>query len=187
MERGFTRVSCVYKRCVTCFLPLRCCAQSIPKPNLCCHCCCLLFKFYIYIKVIYISSPPPPPPPACSKSFSFQLRTIMISIFLFFFVLDIFTKGIWKNLGREIPDELSQYQGKLKRLCLATRAPSTVRTYGYAFQRWKKWAISYNYVFVQLILFTLLFFLRQYWNLRNLTIRLGQSCMRLTGHTKLQD
>ena len=59
-------------------------------------------------------------------------------------MLDIFTNQIWKNLEREIPDRFSQYQGKLKRLCLAARAPLTARTYGYAFQRWKKWAISYQ-------------------------------------------
>ena len=37
-------------------------------------------------------------------------------------------------MDREIPDELGQYQEKLKRLCLAARAPLTVRTYGCIFQ-----------------------------------------------------
>ena len=76
-------------------------------------------------------------PPCLLISYLSQLKTVLISIFfLFFSVLDVFTKGIETiyTVDREIPDELSQYQEKLKRLCLAARAPLTVRTYGCIFQ-----------------------------------------------------
>ena len=88
-------------------------------------------------------------PACCSKSYQFQLlknyTNFHLSVF-FLSVLDVFTKGIWRNIDREIPDELGQYQKKLKRLCLAARAPSTVRTYGYAFQKWKNGLYPINYV-----------------------------------------
>ena len=53
---------------------------------------------------------------------------------MFFSVLDVFTKGIRAIQIGDFPDKLGQYQEKLKRLCLAPRAPLTVRTYGCAFQ-----------------------------------------------------
>ena len=53
--------------------------------------------------------------------------------FYFFCVRRIHLRN-WSNIDREIPDELGQYQEKLKRIRLAARAPLTVRTYVCVFQ-----------------------------------------------------
>ena len=71
--------------------------------------------------------------------YEFKLKTMLISIFrVFLSTLNVFTGEICRNMVTKAPDEVGQYQKKLKRLCLAARAPSTVRTHGYASQRWKK-------------------------------------------------
>lgn len=51
---------------------------------------------------------------------------------------------MWKDVEERMPAEFKNYEKKLKSLCLASRAPGTVRTYSYAFKRWRDWTSSHN-------------------------------------------
>ena len=55
---------------------------------------------------------------------------------------DVFQKGVWPDLMSIQDPELRELAESLPSVVLHSKAPSTVKKYSGAFNRWKRWASS---------------------------------------------
>ena len=65
-----------------------------------------------------------------------------IQILFLQFCLDIFSQPLWREISDIEDSELKELAEALPMVVLQSRAPSTVKKYGGAFLRWKRWALS---------------------------------------------
>lgn len=61
---------------------------------------------------------------------------------VFISCIELFSAGVWPGLAHTEDKELERLSEALKKSLEHTRADSTTRKYGYAFDRWRSWATS---------------------------------------------
>ena len=55
---------------------------------------------------------------------------------------DVFSNGIWPEIGQIHDPELKELAKSLPMIALRSKAPATVKKYAGGFNRWKRWADS---------------------------------------------